>query len=300
MKIGNIVDIIGNTPSVEVTSLQNATSKVFIKVEGGNPGGSVKDRAVLGMINDAVEMGSIKKGSKLIEPTSGNTGIALAMIGKSMGYDVTIVMPETFSVERRNIIKAYGAELVLTEGSKGMRGAIEKATSLVEETPGAVMLNQFGNPGNWKIHYRTTAEEIIADFGEVDYFVAGVGTGGTLTGVGKRLKEAFPNVKIVAVEPQSSPILSGGNPGPHKIQGIGAGFVPEILDRTIIDEVITVADEDAIEATRRLMSDHGLFAGISTGANYFAASLIAERDGNKRVVTLSPDGGMKYLSLNIY
>ena len=296
-----MIELIGNTPTVEVGALGLEHARIGIKLEGNNPGGSIKDRAVYGMLREAMSQGTVKKGSRLIEPTSGNTGIALAMIGQTLGLNVTIVMPETMSVERRNIIKAYGAELVLTDGTKGMKGAIEKASHLVSEHEGAVMLNQFENQGNWKYHYETTAEEIIKEHPGITHFVAGVGTGGTITGVGKRLKEYNPTIQIIAVEPEASHVLSGGAPGPHKIQGIGAGFKPEILDLSIVDRVIQVKDEDAFEATRLLMKNEGLFLGISSGANYYAASIVAkEVDSVSTIVTISPDGGLKYMSMNVF
>lgn len=297
----HVIELIGNTPIVEVGVLGMEHLRVGIKLEGNNPGGSIKDRAVYGMLREAMSQGVVKKGSRLIEPTSGNTGIALAMIGQTLGLKVTIVMPETMSIERRNIIKAYGAELVLTDGTKGMKGAIEKANTLISENEGAVMLNQFENPGNWKYHYETTAEEIIKEHPEITHFVAGVGTGGTITGVGKRLKEFNPSIQIIAVEPQSSNILSGGSPGPHKIQGIGAGFKPEVLDLSIVDRIIQVTDEEAFEATRLLMKQEGLFLGISSGANFHAASTVAkEVDAVSTIITISPDGGLKYMSMNVF
>lgn len=297
----HIIELIGNTPVVEVGALEAAHLRIGIKIEGNNPGGSIKDRAVYGMLREAMAAGIVKEGSRLIEPTSGNTGIALAMIGQTMGLNVTIVMPETMSIERRTIIKAYGAELVLTDGTKGMKGAIEKANEMIAADQSAVMLNQFGNPGNWKYHYETTAEEILRDNPEITHFVAGVGTGGTITGVGKRLKEVNPAIEIIAVEPKESSILSGGAPGPHKIQGIGAGFKPDILDLEVVDRIIQVSNEEAFEATRILMKNDGLFLGISSGANYFAASQVARESKDvAHVVTISPDGGLKYMSMNVF
>jgi cysteine synthase A len=263
----------------------------------------VKDRIAAEMIEDAEARGVLKKGSVIIEPTSGNTGIGLASVGTSKGYRVIIVMPETFSLERRKLIRAYGAEIVLSEGSKGMKGAIAKANELAKEIPDSFIPSQFENPANWKAHYKTTGPEIYEDTdGKVDIFVAGVGTGGTITGTGKYLKEKNKEIKIVAVEPASSPVLSGGQPGPHKIQGIGAGFVPEVLDTSIYDEIITVANEDAIATGRLFGRKEGLLVGISAGAALYAAIKLAslEENANKNIVVLLPDSGDRYLSTEMF
>ncbi len=300
-----ISERIGHTPLVELIKFERAhglTAKIFAKLEGCNPAGSVKDRIALSMIEDAEQRGILKEGGVLIEPTSGNTGIALAAIGGMRGYHVVLVMPETMSAERRAIMKAYGAELVLTEGAKGMKGAIERARQLQKLTRGSVILGQFVNPANPAAHYRTTGPEIWEDTkGSVDCFVAGVGTGGTLTGVGRFLKEKDPSVKIVAVEPASSPVLSKGFAGAHRIQGIGAGFVPETLDKTVYDEVIAVKDEEAFAAGREIARE-GFLAGVSSGAALHAAAEIAKRPENagKTVVVLFPDGGEKYLSTPLF
>lgn len=297
----NIIELIGNTPMVKINGIENASSNLYLKLEGKNPGGSIKDRAVLGMIRDAELEGKLKRGSTIIEPTSGNTGIAIAMIGRIKGYKVVIVMPETMSVERRNIIQSYGAQLILTDGTKGMKGAIETAEALQQEHKDYYMLNQFSNPSNWKYHYETTGKEIIEDMPEIEYFVAGVGTGGTITGVGKKLKEYNPNIKIIAVEPESSAVLSGDAPGPHKIQGIGAGFIPYNYLGEYVDEIIKISSEEAAEMAKELLLKDGLFVGISTGANIAAAVKISEKYGkNIKLVSVSPDGGEKYLSTGIY
>lgn len=297
----NIIELIGNTPMVQINNIEKASSNLFVKLEGKNPGGSVKDRAVYGMIRDAELEGKLKRGSTIIEPTSGNTGIAIAMIGRVKGYKVVIVMPETMSVERRNIIQSYGAQLILTDGTKGMKGAIETAEALQAENKEYYMLNQFSNPSNYKYHYETTAEEIIADMPDVEYFLAGVGTGGTITGVGKRLKEYNPNIKVIAVEPDTSAVLSGEGPGPHKIQGIGAGFIPYNYLDEYVDEIIKVSSEESAEMAKALLLKDGLFVGISTGANVAAAVKLTEKYGkNIKIVTISPDGGDKYLSTGIY
>ncbi|MBQ9967320.1 MAG: cysteine synthase A [Oscillospiraceae bacterium] len=296
MKHENLIAAIGNTPLVKIGNL-------YAKLEAFNPGGSSKDRAALAMIVDAEERGLLQKGGTIIEPTSGNTGIGLAWVGTSRGYEVILTMPDTMSVERQQLIRAYGARIVLTEGKLGMQGAIDKALELQKEIPNSFIPDQFSNPANARAHYLTTGPEIWADTeGKVDIFVAGVGTGGTLTGAGRYLKEQDPDIRIVAVEPAASPLLTGGTAAPHKIQGIGANFIPALLDRDIYDEVMDVADDDAIAAAARLSKDHGLLVGISSGAAFYAAGQIAARPENKdkTVVVLLPDTGMRYLSTGIY
>ena len=294
-------ELIGNTPIVKLNHVVNETmAEVYVKLEGGNMSGSIKVRPALGMIEGAEKDGLLKPGMTIIEPTSGNTGIALALIGKMKGYRVVIVMPDTMSVERRNIIKAYGAELILTDGTKGMSGAINEATE-ISKSPEYFMPQQFNNVYNSKIHYETTAVEILNDFETLDAFVATIGTGGTITGVGKRLKEHFNGIPVIGVEPMESPVISGGNAGPHKIQGIGAGFVPGVLEVSILDEVIKVTSEDALKMTKRLLNEEGLFVGISTGAAVVASLQVAERLGaGKKVLTVSPDSGDKYISNNVF
>lgn len=297
-----LTELIGNTPMVELngTSKHWALSKPLIaKVEYFNPGGSAKDRIALAMIEDAEKKGTIAPGATIIEPTSGNTGIGLAMVAAVKGYKLILTMPETMSIERRNLLKAYGAELKLTDGNKGMKGAIEAAEELRDSIPGSIILQQFENPANPQCHYDTTAEEIWQQTdGNIDVFVAGVGTGGTLSGTGKRLKELNPNIHIVAVEPESSPILSGGKAGAHKIQGIGANFIPANYNATVADEVITVSDDSAIDTARLLAHKDGLLVGISSGAAAYAAATIAKREdyADKRIVVLLPDTGERYLS----
>lgn len=297
-----LTELIGNTPMVELngTSRHWALSKPLIaKVEYFNPGGSAKDRIALAMIEDAEKKGTIAPGATIIEPTSGNTGIGLAMVAAVKGYKLILTMPETMSIERRNLLKAYGAELKLTDGNKGMKGAIEAAEELRDSIPGSIILQQFENPANPQCHYDTTAEEIWQQTdGNIDVFVAGVGTGGTLSGTGKRLKELNPNIHIVAVEPESSPILSGGKAGEHKIQGIGANFIPANYNAAVVDEVITVSDDSAIDTARLLAHKDGLLVGISSGAAAYAAATIAKREdyADKRIVVLLPDTGERYLS----
>ncbi len=302
----NLLELVGNTPLVELQRLtkeKGAVARVIAKVEYFNPGGSVKDRIALSMIEDAEKQGILKPGATIIEPTSGNTGVGLAWISRVKGYKAVIVMPDTMSRERQNLLKAAGASLVLTPGVNGMKGAIAEADRLKEATPGAVILGQFVNPANPAIHEATTGQEIWRDTdGEVDIFVAGVGTGGTVSGVGKALKAHNPNVKIVAVEPASSPVLSGGAPGAHKIQGIGAGFVPKTYNSDVVDEIIKVENDDAIKTGRELSLYEGLIVGISSGAAAYAALQLAQLPENqgKRIVVLLPDTGERYLSTQLY
>ncbi len=295
----SILEKIGSTPLVRINKLNEGGAEVLVKVEYFNPGGSVKDRVGLAMIEKAEEEGKLKAGSLIIEPTSGNTGIGLALAAAVKGYRLILTMPDTMSIERRKLLAAYGAELVLTEGAKGMKGAIEKAEELVRENPGSFMPQQFNNFANPEIHKHSTALEILRDTnGHVDAFVAGVGTGGTLTGVGEVLKGYNPEAKLFAVEPSDSPVLSGGKPGPHKIQGIGAGFVPAVLNTKIIDEIIKVTSEDAGRVARLAASKEGLLIGISSGAALYAASMLSKRPEfkGKRIVALLPDCGERYLS----
>ncbi|WP_195970917.1 cysteine synthase A [Clostridium thermobutyricum] len=301
MIYNNIIEMIGNTPILKVSSLTDENSaEVYVKLEKFNVGGSVKDRAALGMIEKAEELGLLKKGSVIVEPTSGNTGIAIAMIGKLKGYKVIIVMPDTMSKERRSLIKAYGAELLLTEGAKGMKGAIEKANELGKKD-GYFIPQQFENVANPEKHYETTAEEIYKDIPDLDYFIASVGTGGTLTGIAKNLKSKLPNLKTIAVEPEKSPVLSGGKPGPHKIQGIGAGFVPSIYEEKYVDEVRTVSDEDAYDIAKRFGIEEGALVGISSGAAIKVALDLAKKVGKgKKILVIAPDGGEKYISTGLY
>ena len=307
MKIYNsVAELIGNTPLLKLNNLtasHRIPATVLGKMECFNPAGSAKDRVALSMLDDAEKTGKIEKGATIIEPTSGNTGIGLASVGTARGYKVILTMPDTMSVERRNLLKAFGAEIVLTEGSKGMSGAIEKALELSKATPNSFIPSQFDNPANPKAHYNTTGPEIWNDTdGTVDIFVASVGTGGTLSGTGKYLKEQNPNVKIVAVEPFDSPLLSKGYAGPHKIQGIGANFVPENLDRDIIDEIIAVKSDDAMLTAKEIAKTEGILVGISSGATCFAALELAQRPENKgkTIVALLPDTGERYLSTGMF
>lgn len=301
-----ITDLIGGTPLLELTNYEKANelnAKIYAKLEYFNPAGSVKDRIAKAMLDDAEEKGLLKPGAVIIEPTSGNTGIGLASVAASRGYKVILTMPETMSVERRNLLKAYGAELVLTEGAKGMPGAIAKAKELAEQTPNSYIPSQFTNPANPAVHLKTTGPEIWADTdGKINIFVAGVGTGGTLSGVGAYLKSQNPNVKVVAVEPATSPVLSGGKAGPHKIQGIGAGFVPDTLNTDIYDEILPVQNEDAFATGRALARSEGVLVGISSGAAVFAAAQLAKRPENagKVIVALLPDTGERYLSTPMF
>ena len=301
-----IIDTIGNTPLVELSNLEskyNLKARIIAKVEYFNPGGSVKDRIAKAMIEKAEKEGLINKDTVLVEPTSGNTGIGLSMVAASKGLKIILTMPETMSIERRNLLKAYGAELVLTEGSKGMKGAIAKAEELAKEIPNSFIPSQFTNMANPNIHYLTTGPEIFKDLdGNIDYLVAGVGTGGTLSGTGKYLKENKPSIKVVAVEPETSPVLSKGTPGPHKIQGIGAGFVPQTLDTSIYDEIITIGNEEAMEMGKESARTEGLLVGISSGAAIKAAIKLAQREENagKRIVVILPDTGERYLSTAMF
>ncbi|MBM3501465.1 MAG: cysteine synthase A [Armatimonadetes bacterium] len=297
----NILELIGDTPLVRYNRLPaSGSAAVWGKHEGLNPGGSVKDRICLSMILDAEEQGLLRPGGTIIEPTSGNTGIGLAMVAAVKGYRCILTMPETMSVERRAILRAYGAEIVLTPGPEGMRGAIARAEELLAETPNSLMPQQFNNPANPRIHRETTAREILEALdGKVDAFVAGVGTGGTVSGVGEVLKALNPDILVVAVEPVKSPVLSGGDPGPHKIQGIGAGFVPGVYDSSIVDRVVQITEEAAFEAAKRSAREEGIFIGISAGGNVWAACEVAKELGEgKNVVTVLCDGGEKYISVD--
>jgi cysteine synthase A len=302
----NLTDLIGNTPLLEFSNfnkIHGLKAHVIGKIEAFNPAASVKDRIALSMIEDAEAKGILKEGIEIIEPTSGNTGIGLAFVSASKGYKLTLTMPETMSLERRNLLKALGANLVLTPGADGMKGAIAKATELTANNPKAILLQQFENPANPAIHKKTTAEEILRDTdGKVDIFISGVGTGGTISGVGEVLKEHNPQVQIIAVEPVDSPVLSGGKPGPHKIQGIGAGFVPKTFNPEVVDEIIQVSNDDSIRTSRELAKQEGLLVGISSGAAAYAAVQVAKRPGNegKIIIAILPDTGERYLSTVLY
>ncbi|MCI6802605.1 MAG: cysteine synthase A [Prevotellaceae bacterium] len=301
-----LTELVGNTPLLQLnvySKKENLNTNIIAKLEYFNPAGSVKDRIALAMIEDAEKRGVIKPGATIIEPTSGNTGVGLAFVSAVKGYKLILTMPETMSIERRNLVKAYGATVVLTPGSAGMKGAIAKAEELRDNTPGSIILQQFENPANPAIHYATTAEEIWRDTdGKIDIFVAGVGTGGTVSGIGKRLKELNPNVKIVAVEPETSAVLSGEAPGAHKIQGIGAGFVPKTFDRNAVDEIFKAPNDAAILTSRKIAATEGVLVGISSGASAYAATQLAKDPANKGkvIVALLPDTGERYLSTILY
>ncbi|UOF91842.1 cysteine synthase A [Fodinisporobacter ferrooxydans] len=304
MKLANhILELIGNTPVVKLRNVTEADSAdVFVKLEWFNPGGSVKDRIAYAMIEAAEREGQLKPGGTIVEPTSGNTGIGLALVAAAKGYKAILVMPDTMSLERRNLLRAYGAELVLTPGAEGMSGAIRKANEITAQNAGYFMPQQFNNPANPQIHQETTGREIVQQMeGKLDAFIAAVGTGGTITGVAKVLRQEIPNAKIITVEPTNSPVLSGGKPGPHKIQGIGAGFIPEVMEKDLLDEIILVDNEDAFATARRLAREEGLLVGISTGANVFAALQVAKKLGpGKRVLAISPSNGERYLSTPLF
>ena len=306
MLVKHAYELVGNTPLLELSKIEEKLqllSKIYAKVEYFNPAGSVKDRIALAMIEDAEKQGLLKKGCVIIEPTSGNTGIGLASIGVMKGYNVVLTMPESMSIERRKLLKAYGAKIELTPASEGMKGAIAKAKELSEQIPNAIILGQFVNPNNPKMHYETTGPEIYKDLnGKVDVFVAGVGTGGTITGAGKYLKEQNPNVEVIAVEPETSPVLSEGHAGPHKIQGIGAGFVPDTLETSVYDRVITVSNDDAFEYGRLIAKTEGILVGISSGAALKAAVELAKQEQykDKNIVVLLPDSGDRYLSTPLF
>ena len=301
MIYNNLLDLIGNTPVVKVDFKDENIADVYVKLEKYNLSGSVKDRAALGMIEAAEKEGLLKEGSVIIEPTSGNTGIALALIGRLKGYKVIIVMPDTMSIERRATLKAYGAELILTDGTKGMGEAIAIAEKLAAENPNYFLPQQFNNKANPEKHYETTGKELLDDFKVIDAFVAGVGTGGTIVGVAKRLKERSKDTKVVGVEPSTSAVLSGEKPGKHGIQGIGTGFIPKNYDASVVDEIVKISSEEAVEYAKKASHDFGLFVGISSGANIAAAYQVAKKLGKgKIVVTLAPDGGEKYLSVEAF
>lgn len=302
MIYNGVLELVGNTPILKVNNLikEENIADIYVKLEKFNPGGSVKDRAALGMIEKAEKEGLLKQGSVIVEPTSGNTGIALALIGGLKGYKVIIVMPETMSKERRDLIKAYGAELVLTDGAKGMKGAIEKALE-IGSGDGYFIPQQFENIANPEKHYETTAEEIFKDIPDLDAFVAGVGTGGTLIGISKNIKKKNPNIKAIAVEPAGSPVLSGGNPGGHKIQGIGAGFIPSIYEKEFVDDILQVKDEEAYKTAKDFAVFEGVLVGISAGAAIYGAIKIARELGKgKKVLAIAPDGGEKYISMGLF
>ena len=299
----NLTDLIGNTPLLEVKGLEGQQARIALKLERSNPGGSVKDRIALAMIEDAEQTGTLKPGATIVEPTSGNTGIGLAWVARAKGYKTILTMPDTMSVERRNLLKAFGAEIVLTPGAEGMKGAIAKAEEIRQNTPGAVILGQFINPANPAAHERTTAQEIWRDTaGQVDVFVAGIGTGGTISGTGKGLKAHKPGVQIFGVEPASSAVITTGVPGKHKIQGIGAGFVPQTFLKEYVDSVLTVTDDDAFAGARLLADKLGLLVGISSGAAFSAAYALAQKPENKGklIVALLPDTGERYLSTTLF
>lgn len=299
MKFQNILETIGNTPVVKINKLYNSDSEVWIKLEKSNPGGSIKDRIALAMIEDAEAKGLLNKDSVIIEPTSGNTGIGLSLVAAVKGYKLILVMPESMSVERRKIMEAYGAEFVLTPREKGMKGAIEKANELAETTPNSWIPKQFDNPANVKVHTETTAQEILKDFPEgLDYIITGVGTGGHITGIAKAVKQKYPNVQVIAVEPVLSPVLSGGEPGPHPLQGLGAGFVPSILDTTVLDGIVQIGKEEAFEYAIEAAKKEGLFVGISTGAALAAvAQKLPEIPAGSKILTINYDTGERYLSI---
>ncbi|MDE5526702.1 cysteine synthase A [Elizabethkingia meningoseptica] len=299
MKFQNILETIGNTPVVKINKLYNSDSEVWIKLEKSNPGGSIKDRIALAMIEDAEAKGLLNNDSVIIEPTSGNTGIGLSLVAAVKGYKLVLVMPESMSVERRKIMEAYGAEFVLTPREKGMKGAIEKANELAETTPNSWIPKQFDNPANVKVHTETTAQEILKDFPEgLDYIITGVGTGGHITGIAKAVKQKYPNVQVIAVEPVLSPVLSGGEPGPHPLQGLGAGFVPSILDTTVLDGIIQIGKEEAFEYAIEAAKKEGLFVGISTGAALAAvAQKLPEIPVGSKILTINYDTGERYLSI---
>ncbi|GIO35041.1 MULTISPECIES: cysteine synthase A [Paenibacillus] len=304
--VNNVTELIGSTPLVRLNRLvPEDSAEIYLKLEYQNPGASVKDRIAISIVEEAEKDGTLKPGGTIVEATSGNTGIGLAMVAAAKGYKAVIVMPETMSLERRNLLRAYGAELVLTPGAEGMNGAVKKAEEIVRENPGYFMAEQFKNPANVKIHRETTGPEIVEAIesigGTLDAFVAGIGTGGTISGAGEVLKQRFPDIKIVAVEPAASPILAGGKPGPHKIQGLGANFIPDILNREIYDEIIHVENEEAFETARRVAKEEGVLAGISSGAAVSAALKVAKELGKgKRIVVIIPSNGERYLSTPLY
>ena len=294
----NVLDMIGNTPMVKLNNV--GKENVYVKLEKYNPAGSVKDRPVYYMIENLEKSGKLKKGDVLVEATSGNTGLALAMIGSLKGYKVVLVMPETMSIERRNLMKAYGAEIILTDGSLGMNGSIEVMNKLLNENSNYISIKQFENEYNTLSHYETTAVEIYNQVSDIDIFVCGVGTGGTISGVGKYLKEKNPNIKIIAVEPEASPVISKNRKGPHKIQGIGAGFIPKIYNANVVDEVMTITDEESYEGVRIMAKNEAILVGLSSGANIYAALKLCESYPDKKIVTVAPDGIEKYMSIDIF